>query len=67
MVLSPRPIFPSKRATMFWLVEGSGGLNLSALLGTFKTPLRFAVVIETVAVMPGLSFSSGFGTLTMAR
>ena len=38
------------------------GLNLSAAFGTRMTLLRLAISTFTLAVMPGLSLSSGLGT-----
>ena len=38
------------------------GRNRSAAFGTRSTSVRRAISIVTFAVMPGLSFSCGFGT-----
>ena len=44
----------------------SGGVHLKrrAAFGIFRTSLAVAVMIDTLAVMPGLSFPSGLATLT---
>jgi len=54
----PKPTFASSRATRVWLVAGSVGLKRRAAFGIFNTLVRWAVVIETVAVIPGLSLKS---------
>ena len=38
------------------------GRNRSAIVGTRTTSARRAISIVTFAVMPGFSFSAGFGT-----
>ena len=58
----PKPAFASNRATRVWLVDGSVGLKRNAALGIFNTLVRWAVVIETVAVIPGLSLKSALVT-----
>src|SRR2546430_7457806 len=52
----------SNRAMKFSFVEGCSGLKRRAAFGTFKTPVRWSVIIESVAVMPG--FSLIYGLLT---
>ena len=39
------------------------GRKRNAALAMRKVPVRFAISIFTLAVMPGLSFSSLFGTV----
>ena len=58
LVPLPKPTFASSRATRVWLVDGSGGLKRSAAFGIFNTLVRWAVMMETVAVIPGLSLKS---------
>jgi hypothetical protein len=58
----PNPTLASSRATSVWLVDGSGGLKRSAAFGTFNTLVRCAVLMETVAVIPGLSLKSALVT-----
>ena len=53
-----KPTFASNRATRVRLVDGSGGFQRRAAFGIFSTLVRWAVVIETVAVIPGLSLKS---------
>ena len=44
---------------------GSSGVNRSAEFGTRRTFFASPVMMETVAVMPGRSFSSGLSTSTI--
>ena len=49
---------------LFW---GESGVNLQGGIGDLENPLASPVMIETVAVMPGRSFSSGFSTFDDGR
>ena len=46
-------------------IKSSGGVNLNAATGIRRVSVAFAVSIETLAVIPGLSFKSGLSTWIM--